>query len=71
MWFVTIFKVMKPKHCLPALLLLGCTYTVSAQLLDAAKPLFTQADSLRGSLNANRTWWNVLRYDIEVEPNYA
>ena len=31
---------------------------------------FTHADTLRGSLNANRTWWNVLRYDISVTPNY-
>jgi len=31
---------------------------------------FTHADTLRGSLNPNRTWWDVLRYDIEVKPDY-
>ncbi len=31
----------------------------------------TRADSLRGTLNAERTWWNVLRYDITVKPDFA
>jgi aminopeptidase N len=31
---------------------------------------FTHADTLRGSLNENRDWWDVLRYDIEVKPDY-
>ncbi len=31
---------------------------------------FTQADSLRGTLNENRTWWDVLHYDIEVIPDF-
>lgn len=31
---------------------------------------FTHADTLRGSLNPERTWWNVLRYDIQVTPDY-
>ena len=34
------------------------------------KEHFTHADTLRGSLNPNRTWWNVLRYDISVTPDY-
>lgn len=38
--------------------------------LGAKKETFTHADTLRGSLNANRTWWDVLRYDIEVKPDY-
>lgn len=32
---------------------------------------FTHQDTLRGSLNAERTWWDVLHYDISVEPDYA
>lgn len=32
---------------------------------------FTKADTLRGSLHAYRTWWDVRRYDIEVEPDFA
>lgn len=31
---------------------------------------YTKADTLRGSLNENRDWWDVLRYDIEVKPDY-
>lgn len=30
----------------------------------------TRADSLRGTLNAERSWWNVLRYDITVKPDF-
>jgi aminopeptidase N len=41
----------------------------NAQLLTS-KENFTHADSLRGTLNANRAWWDVLRYDLEVEPDY-
>ena len=32
---------------------------------------FTHADTLRGSLNENRDWWDVLRYDIRVEPDIS
>jgi aminopeptidase N len=38
--------------------------------LGAEKTKFTKEDTLRGSLNKNRTWWDVLRYDIEVKPDY-
>ena len=41
----------------------------NAQLM-AYKEVFTHEDSLRGTLNADRTWWNVLRYDITVKPDY-
>jgi aminopeptidase N len=43
---------------------------LSAQLMQA-KPNFTKADTLRGSNNDNRNWWNVLHYDIELNPNIA
>src|SRR6201989_3021158 len=33
------------------------------------KPLFTHADTLRGSLNAERAY-NVLKYDITFTPDY-
>jgi aminopeptidase N len=42
--------------------------TLHAQLLTN-KPTFTHADTLRGSLNENRSWWNVLYYDITVTPD--
>jgi aminopeptidase N len=39
-----------------------------AQLLSN-KQTFTKSDSLRGSLNAERNWWNVQHYAIEVKPD--
>ena len=54
------------------LTLIGILATVgSFGQLGAKKEVFTKADTLRGSLNENRTWWNVLRYDITVQPDYA
>ncbi len=35
------------------------------------KTAFTHQDTLRGSVTPERAWWNVLRYDIEVTPNYS
>ncbi|MEX6690147.1 M1 family metallopeptidase [Danxiaibacter flavus] len=32
---------------------------------------FTKADTLRGTLTPERTWWNVLHYDITVKPDYT
>jgi len=32
---------------------------------------FTHQDTLRGSLNADRNWWDVMRYDIVVTPDYT
>ncbi len=34
-----------------------------------AQTIFTKADSLRGSNNLERKWWDVQRYDIEIEPS--
>jgi aminopeptidase N len=31
---------------------------------------YAKADTLRGSLSKERTWWNVLHYTIAVEPNF-
>lgn len=31
---------------------------------------FTHADTLRGAINSERDWWDVLRYDITVEPDF-
>ncbi|MFC4232547.1 M1 family metallopeptidase [Parasediminibacterium paludis] len=49
--------------------LVGFTQLATAQLM-AKKETFTHADTLRGSLNPNRDWWDVLRYDITVEPDF-
>jgi len=34
-----------------------------------AQPVFTKADTLRGSLNENRDWFDVQHYSINVSPN--
>ena len=31
---------------------------------------FTKQDSLRGTLNSNRTWWDVVKYEITVQPDF-
>lgn len=42
-----------------------------AQLLqNTPVQKFSRTDSLRGSITAERLWWNVLRYDITVKPDY-
>jgi aminopeptidase N len=41
-----------------------------AQLSISNKQVFTKADTLRGSNNENRDWWDVLRYDITVKPDF-
>jgi aminopeptidase N len=42
----------------------------------AAQPLshkkqYSRQDTLRGTITPERAWWNVLRYDIEVSPDYT
>ena len=39
--------------------------------LGEKKEVFTHADTLRGSLNADRTWWDVIHYSIWVRPDFA
>lgn len=45
------------------------SYKLQAQL-TSPKQTFTRADTLRGSNNENRNWWDVLRYDITVKPDF-
>ncbi len=49
------------------ILLLMVSFYAGAQKNEK---LFTHADSLRGSINSEREWWDVLRYDITVEPDF-
>ena len=35
-----------------------------------AQPIYTKADTLRGSLNDQRDWFDILKYDITVQPFY-
>ena len=43
-------------------------FAVSITICKAQK-LFTRADSLRGALRPERTWWDVQRYDIDIIPD--
>ncbi|ANI88418.1 peptidase M1 [Arachidicoccus ginsenosidimutans] len=43
---------------------------LNAQLLSGKEKVFTHADTLRGSVTPERAWWDVLRYDITVKPDY-
>lgn len=43
---------------------------INAQPLSK-RGVLTHQDTLRGSLNPERTWWDVTRYDISVTPDYA
>jgi aminopeptidase N len=43
-------------------------WQITAQLMQP-KQKYTKADSLRGTINSNRDWWNVIHYDITVKPN--
>src|SRR6185436_12514652 len=39
--------------------------------LTSKRPAYTRQDSLRGSINPERAWWDVASYNIYVEPDYA
>jgi aminopeptidase N len=45
------------------------TNAVVAQPINK-KTILTKQDTLRGSINPYRSWWNVLKYNITVEPDY-
>ncbi len=50
------------------LLVLSLSFA-NAQVLNHKKE-FTRQDSLRGTNNEFRNWWNVLHYDIQIEPDF-
>jgi hypothetical protein len=54
---------MRPSACLAALLLCAASLAL-AQGRDAAPP--THADSVRGTDNPSRGWWDVTFYDLHV-----
>jgi len=58
------------KKAVTGILSLVLFISLSAQPLSEKKH-FTRQDTLRGSIGPGRSWWNVLRYDIEVTPDYA
>lgn len=40
----------------------------SLAMSQTEEKMFTHSDPLRGSVNSEREWWDVLRYDITVQP---
>lgn len=53
-------------------LILSCIITSLCQAQQAPQPkVFTHADTLRGSITPERAWWDVMRYDITVKPDYV
>lgn len=42
-----------------------------AVFAQVKSPSYTLADTLRGSLNAERTWWDVQRYELAFKPDYG
>ena len=32
---------------------------------------FTHADTVRGSITKERAWWDLLRYDLSIKPDYT
>ena len=58
------------KYFLFTFSLLLFTCFSQAQLTISNKQAFTKADTLRGSNNENRDWWDVMRYDIKVKPDF-
>lgn len=43
-----------------------CLYSALAQ----NGQVFSKADTLRGTINAERQWWDVQRYDITISPDF-
>ncbi len=43
----------------------------SATLVCAQPKGFTRQDTLRGSIGPERAWWNVLHYELTIEPDYT
>lgn len=52
------------------LITLLCTLIFSSAAAQVKNEKFTLEDTLRGSITPERAWWDVLRYDIGVTPDY-
>jgi len=48
----------------------SCLNTQVTAQLGQSKNKFTHQDTLRGTIGAERSWWDVLHYAIEVAPDY-
>ncbi|MER3498874.1 MAG: peptidase M1 [Chitinophagaceae bacterium] len=59
---------------IPSLFAAACTlfirHSCSAQPLNQ-KENFSRQDTLRGTINSERNWWDVYQYNIWVKPDYS
>jgi aminopeptidase N len=46
-------------------------FNISQAQQATPEKIFTHADTLRGSVTPERAWWDVLRYDISLVPDYG
>ena len=60
---------MKYKFIAATIIIFLLSASISYAQLMQPKNQFTNADTLRGSLNENRDWWDVLNYHIVVKPD--
>src|SRR5580693_6366280 len=60
---------MSRKLLLPAVFSLAFSLSSRSQLLTPER-VFTHADTLRGSITPERAWWNLLKYELHVTPDY-
>ena len=61
--------MIKKEYCLLIVFVFLTIFSINAQLLSP-KESFTKADTLRGSNNENRDWWDVLHYSVAVTPDF-
>jgi len=47
-----------------------CCLVGTAQQKNTTKT-FTRDDTLRGSITSGRAWWDILRYDLAIKPDYS
>jgi aminopeptidase N len=62
----------KIKYRIPFLIVLfiGSFFKLNAQNFNSKKE-FTRSDTLRGSITPERAWWDVVMYDLKVEPEFT
>ena len=69
-YFVRQYLNLMKKHTLLSPLFLFMFWSCALTQPLNNKENFTRADTLRGSITPERAWWDVLRYDVEVTPDY-
>ena len=45
-----------------------CIFIVFITTDFFSQSVYTKQDSLRGSITSERSWWDVKKYDLEIEP---